>query len=280
MENIPLVEYRCSCRRLLFKGMLVRSRVEIKCRRCGGITVFGDEHRVASRSKAQYSFVLDTHNSIVAVSENVPDILGYTPDELIGKFITDVLPYVRENNVQQWPRNAGRLENGNVAFESVHKSKRGTRVPVRAHVTPAPVGDACFALYVFEVMPERYAATTPVVHDRLRRDGFIPHDLLMQVNGDGVVIYVSTAWARLFAKNGFSLLGRSLFELFKKPEQHCYAKCFKEMCDTRNAYSIDFASFDDTDGVPHQLRLHHSPIYHDDGSLSGYTIVGERTLSR
>lgn len=37
MESASLNEYRCKCGRLLFKGALLTCKLEIKCKRCGGI---------------------------------------------------------------------------------------------------------------------------------------------------------------------------------------------------------------------------------------------------
>jgi phage FluMu protein Com len=36
----PLMEYRCTCGKLLFKSPYFEGAVEIKCRRCGRITLF------------------------------------------------------------------------------------------------------------------------------------------------------------------------------------------------------------------------------------------------
>lgn len=41
-----LKEYRCgSCNKLLFKGVLVGSKVEVKCRGCGDFAVFHGESK-------------------------------------------------------------------------------------------------------------------------------------------------------------------------------------------------------------------------------------------
>lgn len=38
IESMPLLqEYRCDCGKLLFKGLLVKGIVEIKCKRCQDI---------------------------------------------------------------------------------------------------------------------------------------------------------------------------------------------------------------------------------------------------
>lgn len=43
---MPYKEYRCpSCHKLLFKGLLVDSTVEVKCRGCGGLNPFTGESK-------------------------------------------------------------------------------------------------------------------------------------------------------------------------------------------------------------------------------------------
>jgi len=39
-EGVLLREYRCRCGRLLFRGLLLVSVVEIKCKKCGSVCVF------------------------------------------------------------------------------------------------------------------------------------------------------------------------------------------------------------------------------------------------
>lgn len=40
MKFPSLSEYRCDCGKLLFKGSLLLSIIEVKCRRCGKVSVF------------------------------------------------------------------------------------------------------------------------------------------------------------------------------------------------------------------------------------------------
>ncbi|OGZ10578.1 MAG: hypothetical protein A3D65_05835 [Candidatus Lloydbacteria bacterium RIFCSPHIGHO2_02_FULL_50_13] len=44
----PYKEYRCpTCRKLLFKGLLIDSEVEAKCRGCGELNIFRGEPKEA-----------------------------------------------------------------------------------------------------------------------------------------------------------------------------------------------------------------------------------------
>ena len=42
MTKVLPKDYRCSCGELLFRAEMVRSVVEVKCKRCGAVRVFGD----------------------------------------------------------------------------------------------------------------------------------------------------------------------------------------------------------------------------------------------
>ena len=39
-QGVLLREFRCNCGRLLFRGLLFVSFVEIKCKKCGNVSVF------------------------------------------------------------------------------------------------------------------------------------------------------------------------------------------------------------------------------------------------
>ncbi len=40
------LEYRCKeCNKLLFKGVLIDSEIEVKCKRCNGLSIFQGESK-------------------------------------------------------------------------------------------------------------------------------------------------------------------------------------------------------------------------------------------
>jgi len=44
MDASNLKEYRCTCGKLLFKGLILVALIEIKCKRCRTINHFQEEH--------------------------------------------------------------------------------------------------------------------------------------------------------------------------------------------------------------------------------------------
>jgi len=62
MEKPNLNEYRCSCNKLLFKGVLTDCKIEIKCRRCGEIKTIDFFNGAKVESKL-CSFRMDKNNA-------------------------------------------------------------------------------------------------------------------------------------------------------------------------------------------------------------------------
>ena len=87
MDSMLNKEYRCDCGKLLFKGMLSSGRIEIKCLRCGKILTISDSN-IINGPVDNYSISFKPNGEIVDASLSVEKILGYKPDELIGKKFT------------------------------------------------------------------------------------------------------------------------------------------------------------------------------------------------
>ncbi len=79
-------EYRCSCGKLLFRGILFKSRVDIKCLRCGHVqTLIGLTPIPVSDGCI---FVSDKDGIIVEVTGNVRRLYGCHPDDIVGKHVS------------------------------------------------------------------------------------------------------------------------------------------------------------------------------------------------
>lgn len=97
MEKIQLEEYRCPCGKLLFKGLIVVSLVEVKCKRCSEISIFGD----IKNSKSPFSFLIsiDQEGKITDLCKGTEMMLGLTRDQLIGTSIGQVSPMILDKFV-------------------------------------------------------------------------------------------------------------------------------------------------------------------------------------
>ncbi|MDD5750617.1 MAG: Com family DNA-binding transcriptional regulator [Candidatus Pacebacteria bacterium] len=90
MELVILNDYRCKCGRLLFKGVLLNCRLEIKCKRCGKINAF----KIVSPYKlpASFAFVINESGIITDAGYDTEVMLDYPRQELIGKPVANLCP--------------------------------------------------------------------------------------------------------------------------------------------------------------------------------------------
>lgn len=96
MEQQLLTEYRCACGKLLFKGLMLISVVEIKCKRCGETRIFRDN----TRGARSFMLIIDGGGRIVDACEGVA-ALECSRQYVIGKPLLDILPLARDARYQE-----------------------------------------------------------------------------------------------------------------------------------------------------------------------------------
>lgn len=92
---LSLKEYRCTCGKLLFRGALFCSTVEIKCKRCGSVMMYQMDSSAIARRFLSFTLVVDEHEHIVDASNGI-EMFGYEHKQLLGKEIGDLFPLVRD----------------------------------------------------------------------------------------------------------------------------------------------------------------------------------------
>jgi PAS domain S-box-containing protein len=96
---------------------------------------------------------VDVANRIIAVSVPLADLLGWTPDELVGRrIVTLIPPEFREAHVAGFSRylSSGEAHILGVPLELPVQRRNGTRVPCRLKVEEAPGagGEAMFVGWI------------------------------------------------------------------------------------------------------------------------------------
>ena len=104
MASSLLQDYRCDCGKLLFKGALHLSTVEIKCKRCGKITSFN--YSPENEHAPSFMLAIASDNTIVDACQGAFEILSYKRAQLIGKPITDICLYLRDSGEEQKVRSS------------------------------------------------------------------------------------------------------------------------------------------------------------------------------
>lgn len=127
MDAIQLLEYRCKCGKLLFKGVLFLGLVEVKCRRCGE-KLFVKEFESGICTYIE----CDTRLRVTEVSKKMCSMLGYQKEELIGKEIGIFFPVFRGRGLNHIAHNMHVREVRNSSFIL----RDGNSVPSKSFLVP------------------------------------------------------------------------------------------------------------------------------------------------
>lgn len=87
-----LSEYRCHCGKLLFKGAIILSTIEVKCKRCGGTEIFNHKEPTAPIS---FTVTLDSGGIIIDACRAVLCV-GWERKALIGKHFSILFPLLKD----------------------------------------------------------------------------------------------------------------------------------------------------------------------------------------
>lgn len=127
-------EHRCACGKLLFKGVLLTSVIELKCRFCHRINkLYGIDGKVQERV-TRYTLLLDILNGIriVEISPSASDILGYSNDELLSMTAHEIDPILGSGGYDHLWRSKFQDFRKGFRVNSVQRKKNGELIPVQA----------------------------------------------------------------------------------------------------------------------------------------------------
>lgn len=117
MSTLPMLllkEYRCDCDKLLFKGALFLSTVEVKCKRCGSVKTFND----SARGHITFTLFVD-RNGRLSDTCRMAEALGIERSYYLNKPVTDIFPLLRDSPF------AGASSE---AYEGIYQIPHGTLV--------------------------------------------------------------------------------------------------------------------------------------------------------
>jgi PAS domain S-box-containing protein len=128
-KNDLLHSFNCTCGKLLFKGLLSDSTIQIKCKKCGQLMSFQgyNDHDESD----MYSLMLDRSGKIFSASSNIQRLFGYTLPELLLRNYAHLLPEVTGRADEIDFENLWSLQNKeNYFFRSkmTHKRKNGEMI--------------------------------------------------------------------------------------------------------------------------------------------------------
>lgn len=125
-EPNSLIEYRCACGKLLFKGVMFMSVVEIKCKRCGETLTFRDN----ARGARSFMLVVDGGGRVVNSCKGIA-ALECSRQYVVGKLLADILPLARDSRYQEIAP-----DSENYQIKNNTLLLRDSESPIESHIIP------------------------------------------------------------------------------------------------------------------------------------------------
>lgn len=257
MRTSPLAEYRCACGKLLFKGVVRTTRIEIKCKRCGALSSFGPEER--EQDLERYGIIAAKDGTIMAVSDTVTRILGYRPDELRSMNLRDLRAYDRDGETP--PSLEGAVS------EERHRGKDGLMVTVRVRKERAGSQEG-MSLYLCDVPSAAVFNDAPV--------GASVHRLVLETDPSLRVRHADVSLAGLIGASPYALIGTNMLALMDEGSAARYRAMLSQ--GAQPFVLEDVALFGA--GEERRFRVHAIPVSADDGALRGHTLLFEEGSGR
>lgn len=144
MSSSFLNEYRCSCGRLLFKGLLFQCVIEVKCKRCASLASWAPFEPVRYASVES-----NADQEVTGASGDLAAVLGCDGAQLIGKRLVELFPLMRDMPSGTAP---GAVHEGYALPETTLVLGDGSFQRVRSYVVPRIEKGACVGYRVVSVL--------------------------------------------------------------------------------------------------------------------------------
>lgn len=253
MHSTILTQYRCTCGRLLFKGIVRSGHVEIKCKRCCELVRFAPPQPLDG---SMYQLLVDEYGTILDASKSIHTVLGYTSNELISMNLCDLLPYSSS------PYAA--LSVLEAVYPQTHVTKSGVSLPIS--VRRERVGLA--------LREELYTCTVTeplALNDRIRVPGLEHLEGYVHVDTDMRCTSVSSEIVALTGISYDMLIGSYAFSLFALADRERLEAWLAQIPEREHPFSLKdmrLARAPDTIFVMFGV-----PTWHDDGRLRGHVLL-------
>jgi len=272
MDKLFLNEHRCTCGKLLFKGVFFDGALEIKCLRCGEINKIG-LIRLADDA-THYLLIINDHGIIVNASDSACRILGYAPHELIGKSFTQVNTTMPKYIGSKFFGPESALDEDNYfQLDTFHQSKGGKRLPVTVRLKLyRPTGKEEYVLVSAEL---KNAVPGKKISGKKSLD-FLDNacDFYFCIDKNGIGQCVSQSVEKLFGFPPDAVIGKNYFDYLPAGIQAESIKTFKHFSANGAPFRVEHGIGVDIRGNPIDTELYFTPKFDDSGKYIGYRVLG------
>ncbi len=200
VRSFFLLEYRCDCEKLLFKGILFTSIIELKCKRCHKVSELYGMNKQVEQKSGRYTMLFDALGGvkIIDASPSASEILGYSKKELLTMTGFDLDPLLAAGNYDHlWKTSFNEFKKG-FRINSVQRKKNGDLFPIKVLVRFIISG---LKVYAFTIIDSLDLHTFPLVNNHFS----------FSIDPDSTFTYIDPSVENILGFAQSELLGSSIF---------------------------------------------------------------------
>lgn len=138
MQFTKAIDHRCyTCNKLFFRGIFAVGILEIKCTRCGNVSLLNAFTNVPNdKNEKSYMLVYNSKGRIVLATDNATKLLGFTRNELMSLTIPEISPRNQLYSVPESPDESALKSwdsyHQKLTPDIIHLTKSGEKIHVDA----------------------------------------------------------------------------------------------------------------------------------------------------
>jgi PAS domain S-box-containing protein len=236
-------------------------------------------HRGLYHTIADGIFVMGAEGRIDDVNDSACAQLGYTREELIGLPVPAISarPDFQLDEIMDRLRVAGSL-----SYETAHRRKDGTIIPVELSVALVEYRGRPAVLGVARDITERKQAEEVLAESRQRYRGLVEkiNDWAWEVDANCVYTYASPRALELLGYAPEEIVGKTPFDFMLPDEAERVRNAFWPICRARKPLELLENTLVRQDGRLVTVETSGMPLFAEDGSFQGYTGIDRDVTSR
>ncbi|NTU66840.1 MAG: PAS domain S-box protein [Candidatus Moranbacteria bacterium] len=264
MESSVQIDYRCSCGKLLFRGLVFRSFLEAKCPRCNklnfidGMSITHNPNRV--------SFLTTKKGKIVNISSSVESALGFSAGELIEENIRRIFS---DDSIAKTDEFFINKINGirYLRLDASCRKRNGEIVPVSIIYRHLLVNGGELFLRIVDIIPE----IDKKLLDEAKFDSANFCDVVTETDENGTILYLDKNLKDITGLNPEDLVGMKVDDLVFDEEKDWHLKNYRMLRAKKRAYRIvPGYKVSGKNGEFFEQEVYCTPFYDDAGNFIGF----------
>lgn len=268
MDTLFLNEQRCSCGKLLLKGIFFDGQLEIKCKKCGTINKMGSIKLADDEN--HYLLIINNKGAISNISNTASLILGYSHEELIGLNYIKLSPIIPPEITKMFLNSNSVLDQDNYfKFDTTHKNKSGHDIPVTVTIKLyQPTHKERYVLLAAEL--KKYVIESKIIKDNTIEELESSCDFCFDIDKNGIIQYICPSTEKILGASQDSFIGKSYFDYVPEERRIESKKAFDHFSEKEESYRIKGQTENGFNNKIKYDEICFTPRQNDAGKFVGY----------